>query len=173
MGKEDDICIGFAFCVTFEHLQFPLYLSFESENVEECFHMPRQLELDKNQGSELKHLWLIYISRPHCHFVETGACISFKSHSGSKVTSWGIRTILDEDLDIDRPLHIDRHIDMIRGQDYFPYEDVDESCSKISGPKIKLPYNWLVTEKDECEKMEAEEKENNISNVGLSKDQLQ
>ena len=118
--------------------------------------MPRQLELDKNQGSELKHLWLIYISRPHCHFVETGACISFKSHSGSKVTSWGIRRVLKNE------------IHNIRRKDDFRYEYVDEkSCSKISGPKMKLPYNWLVTKEEENEEMEAEEKENNISNVGL------
>ena len=55
---------------------------------------------------------------------------------------------------------------MIR-EDDFPFEYVDESCSSISGPKIQLPYNWLVTDEVENENIEAKEKENHLSNIGL------
>ncbi|KAL2328074.1 hypothetical protein Fmac_021501 [Flemingia macrophylla] len=38
----------------------------------------------------------------------------------------------------------------------------------VSGSRDhRLPYNWLVTEKDENENIEAKTKENNLSNVGL------
>ncbi|KAL2327749.1 hypothetical protein Fmac_021176 [Flemingia macrophylla] len=47
--------------------------------------------------------------------------------------------------------------------------DFDDVTNDMTNPepKIRLPYNWLVTEKDEVENIEAKTKENNLSNVGL------
>ena len=44
----------------------------------------------------------------------------------------------------------------------FPFEYVDERCSSTSGPEIQLPYNWLVTDEEENENMEAKENENRL-----------
>ncbi|KAL2327742.1 hypothetical protein Fmac_021169 [Flemingia macrophylla] len=47
--------------------------------------------------------------------------------------------------------------------------DFDDVTNDMTNPepKIRLPYNWLVTKKDEVENIEAKTKENNLSNVGL------
>ncbi|KAL2327752.1 hypothetical protein Fmac_021179 [Flemingia macrophylla] len=77
--------------------------------------------------------------------------------SGFKIITWGLRTVSKQDLcrlkrmDCAPPLAFD-----------FVTNDMTNS-----GPKIRLPYNWLVTKKDEDENIEAKTKENNLSNVGL------
>ena len=188
----DDNWIGFAFCVVFNlnycptnsgsthnnyssQLSHPLYLSFESEHVEECFHMPLHLKLDQIQDSKQEHRWLIYISRVHCHFVKTGACITFKAHSGLKIRKWGFRTVVEQDIEAEKielnrkvVIQVDKRLQFHKANqvDRLPFVYVRESYSS-SGPKIQLPYNWLVTEEEENEKMEAEQKEKYISNVGL------
>jgi len=43
---------------------------------------------------------------------------------------------------------------------------VRESNSNLE-PKLQLPYNWLVTEEEEVENIDAKAKENNLSNAGL------
>ncbi|KAK7324665.1 hypothetical protein VNO77_28403 [Canavalia gladiata] len=168
--------IGFAFCVVFEvinrsmpsssphcssstPLRHPLYLSFESEHTEEYFDMPLNLELGKIHGS--KHLWIIYISRKHCHFVETGAHITFKAQPGFKMNKWGIRKVIRQDIDDLKRLQL--------GESLPPHTNLDyeEKNYTSSDPKIQLPYNWLLTEEDEVENNEAKAKEINLSNVGL------
>ncbi|KAI5412236.1 hypothetical protein KIW84_057050, partial [Lathyrus oleraceus] len=62
-----------------------LYLSFENEETEETFDIPIRLDLNSVALSNEKHTWLIYISRPHCHFVSTGATITFKAHRDLKL----------------------------------------------------------------------------------------
>ena len=207
----NDNWLGFAFCVTFRvnnspaidgsssPLPHPLYLSFESEHTEESFHMPFCLDPDKDEhlrlfnmrhhsssdGSKSKHAWIIYISRVHCHFVKTGAHITFKAHPSFKVQKWGLRKVFNHDTgELRRKLHNNRDKlglpDMwstIRLPDYLPtirlpdyrliIEKVYESSSS-SGPKIQLPYNWFVNEEEKNENMEAKIKENNLSNMGLS-----
>jgi hypothetical protein len=113
-SDEDAKEFGFAFCVAFEvhncpansgspqdsfssALPHPFYLSFESEHTEERFDMPLSLEMNKIDGS--KHLWLIYISEEHCHFLKTGAHITFKACSGLVIKKWGLcKLIHDETL---------------------------------------------------------------------------
>jgi len=185
---------GFVFCVAFEVnnraansgssslvLPHPFYLSFESEHTEERFDMPLSLELDKIDGS--KHLWIIYISLDHCHFVETGALITFKACPGVVVRKWGLRMLVKKANAEKSALRIDRHnfVDsfetmacMFKNQDIFDgFEEsnlildyVEESIS-WSGPKIQLPYNWLVTEEEEVENYQAKSKETDLFNLGL------
>jgi len=46
------------------------------------------------------------------------------------------------------------------------FDYVQETRSK-SGPKIQLPYNWLVTEEEEVENSHAKSKEIDLYNLGL------
>ena len=199
---------GFAFCVAFEvsdpstlsgssrnsfsaQLPGPLYLSFESEQVEESFHMPFCFDQPKDERllppHSSKHVWIIYISRPHCHFVKTGAGITFKAHPGYKVHKWGLRMVFKQDIEaMKRGLH--RHSLRTQGKvpHFYHFTDEDESSgpkiqlldyrlviedvhesSSSTGPKIQLPYNWFVTDEEENENMEAKAKEMNLSNMGL------
>ncbi|KAI5412243.1 hypothetical protein KIW84_057054 [Lathyrus oleraceus] len=178
---------GFAFCVSFEvkncpansgspqdsfssALPHPFYLSFESEHTEECFDMPLSLELHKIDGS--KHLWLIYISEEHCHFLKTGAHITFKACPGLLIKKWGLRFVIkdligsypdpsfwEHFLDTDAPSS-----DTDAPQLFIDYV---QKTSMKSGTKIQLPYNWLVTEQEEVEKSRAKSKDTDLSNLGL------
>ncbi|XP_027343307.1 TMV resistance protein N-like [Abrus precatorius] len=184
----NDQWLGVAFCAAFEKYDHPImgssplfYLSFESEHVEESLYMPLRLDLNKVDGLHSKHLWLIYISRPHCHFVTTGASISFKAQPGLKIKEWGLRMVFEQDV------FDPNFIDPVDG---FCYDYAHESSSS-TGPKIQLPYNWLltedvhgsssnsesklqlpynwfVTEEEENETIEVNAKENNLSSMGLS-----
>ncbi|BAT92385.1 hypothetical protein VIGAN_07109000, partial [Vigna angularis var. angularis] len=106
---------------------------------------------------------LIYISREHCHFVKTGAHITFKAQPNVKISKWWMRRILKEDIHdfgkfrqgLFSPLN----------HNHVPFDCVKESNSG-SRPKIQLPYNWYVTEEEEVENIDAKVKENNISNAG-------
>jgi hypothetical protein len=165
--------LGFLFYVSFElnnyfivsspphqslslPLPHPFYLCFENDHTEERFDMPLNLERDKNQDS--KYLWMIYISQDHCHFVKTGAHITFKADRGLIVKEWGLRVVTKENieksewrLDTDLPLQIIDH--------------AEESGS--FNPKIQLPYNWLVSDEDKTENDEAKGKETDLYNLGL------
>ncbi|KAK7324668.1 hypothetical protein VNO77_28410 [Canavalia gladiata] len=171
----DDNWIGFAFFAEFEtenlstssdsphhssssQLPHPFYLSFESEWVEERFDMPLNLELDKIDGS---HSWTIYISREHCHFIKTGAHITFKARPGLVVKNWGLRRIVKQDIDM-----LERQRLEPSHKDNLVISNVEKS-STSSGHKIQLPYNWLISEEDEVENLEAKAKENNLCNRGL------
>lgn len=176
----------FAFCVAFEvnsrrknsgsphdspvtPLPHPFYLSFESEHTEERFDMPLNLELDKTDGS--KHLWLIYISQEHCHFVKTGACITFKACPGLTIKKWGLRVVYYWKADGSRTASKEIIFDEVELAEYdrnhrLVFDHV-EGRSGGSGPKIQLPYNWLVTEEEEAENYEAKSKENALSNLGI------
>lgn len=46
------------------------------------------------------------------------------------------------------------------------FDYVEESISR-SGPKIQIPYNWLITEEEEVENSEAKSKEIDLSNLVL------
>ncbi|XP_027343306.1 TMV resistance protein N-like [Abrus precatorius] len=189
--NEDDDWIGFAFCVAFQKnnrstssshhstsfpLPHPFYLSFESECTEERFDMPLNLELAKINGSE--HLWIIFISRKHCHFVKTEALITFKACPGLVVKEWGLRRVVKKDIEKNEDVE----------ENEMRQEIHEGRCSSSSlpvliignvkkdssfGPKIQLPYNWLVTEEDEIENFEAKAKENTLSIMGLEIGQSQ
>ncbi|XP_014522062.1 disease resistance protein TAO1 [Vigna radiata var. radiata] len=161
--NENDYWMGFVFCVIFEQKNgpvvgrsssHPFYLSFESEETEEYFDMPMDLERDKVDGS--RHLWIIYISREHCHFAKTGAHISFKAHPSLQINAWGM-SMFCKDV-VRRIRYPDHHMNI----------DFVEKSSTKSGPKFQLPYNWLVTHEDEVENINAKEKENNLSYAGLN-----
>jgi len=169
-----DNWIGFTFCVIFNgnngdaiarspHSSFssthPLYLSFESEYTEEYFDMRLNL---KENGS--KHIWIIYISREHCHFVKTGAHITFKAQPNVKIQRWWMNRILKEDIHDIRSFKQRFHSKLNHNHVHFDYVKKSNSCS---GPKIQLPYNWYVTKEEEVENIDAKSKENNLSNAGL------
>ena len=192
----DDNWIGFTFCAAFKANRHPsisgsshdssssplphhFYLSFESEEAEETFNMPLHLDLDKIGSSE--HLWLIYISRPHCHFFKSGAHITFKAHPDLEITKWGLRMVFMLDV-VDNmeesssyqeagllmePPTASSETGEGSQVDRPPFNYVHESIGS-SGPKIQLPYNWLVTEEEEEEIREGKAKENILSNVGIT-----
>ncbi|KAG2371809.1 TMV resistance protein [Vigna angularis] len=162
--------IGFGFYVIFSpHSSFsspysshPLYLSFESEYTEEYFDMRFNSERDECFMS--RHIWIIYISREHCHFVKTGAHITFKAQPNVKIDTWGMRPILKQDI---RDIGGKKYIAFSHSNDNrVDFEYVEKSNSG-SGPKIQLPYNWYVTEEEQVENIDAKAKENNLSNAGL------
>ncbi|XP_058779838.1 disease resistance protein RUN1-like [Vicia villosa] len=173
----DDNWIGFSFCVAFEvnnlsansgsshgslssELPHPFYLSFESEQTEERFDMLLSLELDKIDGS--KHLWIIYISQEHCHFVKTGAHISFKACPGLIIKKWGLRVLIEKKGAVKLSSHGFEESEV----HHLMFDYVEKNISR-HGPKIQLPYNWLVTEEEEVENSQAKSKEINLSNLGL------
>ena len=138
-------------------LPHPFYLSFESEYTEERFDMLLDLELNKDD--EEKYLWVIYISRKHCHFVKTGAHITFKARQGLIIKEWGLHAVPKKILEesswgnkVSLPLQIVK---------------LEERSSGIE-PKIQLPYNWYVSDEDEVEMNQAKGKETNLSNLGLN-----
>jgi hypothetical protein len=179
------VWFGFVFCVVFENgpansvslqdsftsaLPHPFYLSFESEHTEERFDMPLSLKPDKVDGS--KHLWLIYISRFHCHFAKTGAHITFKACPSLIIKKWGLQKLIMTEYRL--PLLL---LDTSSSHDvlnWFTYGDphtiffdrVQESSSR-SGPKIQLPYNWSVINKEEIENSQTKSKEIELYNLGL------
>jgi hypothetical protein len=59
--------------------------------------MPLNLELNMIDGKN--YIWTIYISREHCHFVKTGAQITFKAHQGFLINEWGLRMLTMRDMD--------------------------------------------------------------------------
>lgn len=143
-------------------LPHPFYLSFESEHMEERFDMPLSLELHKIDGSKL--LWVIYISQEHCHFLKTGAHITFKAFPGLIIKKWGLRMLLENQMTYS----------CLSSLDFFKESDAHQlvldyvqETSSMSGPKIQLPYNWLVTEREEVENSQARSKEMYLSNMGL------
>jgi len=178
-SDEDAVEFGFAFCVAFEvsnlsansastqdsfasALPHPFYLSFESEHTEERFDMPLSLELHKVDGS--KYLWLIYISQEHCHFLKTGAHITFKAGPGLILKKWGLRKLIHEKMPYSRSTISEPFMESDARQLVLDF--VQETISN-SGPKIQLPYNWLNTEEEEVENSQAKSKEIHLSNLGL------
>nr|KYP43254.1 TMV resistance protein N [Cajanus cajan] len=173
----NDDWLGFAFYVTFKvnnppspdcslssSVRHPFYLSFESEHTEEYFDMPLDLKMEKIDKSE--YIWVIYISRQHCHFVKTGAHITFKAHSGIEISKWGMRSIFRDDLEgLKRKAESEGDFHDT-SQHSVAFDDVTNSITN-PGAKILLPYNWLVTDEDEVENIEAKAKEISLSNVGL------
>lgn len=197
--------LGFAFCVKFEKnygptmsgssnysisslLQYPFYLSFESENTEETFDMPLRLDLDKVPVSYAKHLWLIYISRPHCHFLTTRAYIRFKAHPGYKIKEWGLHMVFEHDIFYPSELWGNIEVDQLESFDYghessssgngYVPEEEEKPRIKLpynwyatdekENPKIQLPYNWHAAEEEQIENMQVNAKGNTLSNMGLS-----
>jgi hypothetical protein len=181
-----DKWLGFAFCVAFaENCRpttsgYPLYLSFVSEQMEETFDIPIRSDLNNIYGSDAEHLWLIYISRPHCHFVTTGAQITFKAHPGLVIKQWGLRMVMKHD--IDNYSSFDLWTNGVHQQDYLGLDHVHESSSKPEiqlsynwyvaeeelKPKVQLRYNWHVTEEEEKENREANVKLSHLSDIGLT-----
>ncbi|XP_061353215.1 disease resistance protein RPV1-like isoform X3 [Gastrolobium bilobum] len=172
--------IGFAFCAAFEvnnhpansgsplssslPLPHPLYLSFESEYTEERFDMPFNLELDKIDGST--HLWTIYISWEHCHFLRTESRITFKSRPGLLVKEWGLRMLFKKDISALKWAYEGQKEKAEAEAGGLRFDYVKEN-NNSSEPKIQLPYNWLVNEEEEVENLEAKAKEYNLSHLGL------
>ncbi|KAK7293048.1 hypothetical protein RJT34_15909 [Clitoria ternatea] len=154
---DDDTWVGFVFCVAFEvncpapansgsahhssslPLPHPFYLSFESEHTEERFDMPLSLELEKIHG--FKHLWVIYISKQHCNFVNTGARISFKACSDLKMKKWGLRILFNSQF-VDSASE-SNSIDLGKHSHGLVFEYVKEVCS--SALKSNFPtIGWLI-----------------------------
>jgi hypothetical protein len=193
ISMESDIdvdCLGYLFCIVFKVIRVnnhsemsdsphqslsspmphPFYLSFESECTEECFDIPLNLEQNMVDGSP--YMWTIYISREHCHFVKTGAQITFKARQGLIIEKWGLRVLTKEDIQVSKS-----------GQSILPLQDseleqsihlplqimkVEESSISSSlEPKIQLPYNWFVSDEDEAERDGAKGKETDLFNLGL------
>ncbi|XP_057435400.1 disease resistance protein RUN1-like isoform X2 [Lotus japonicus] len=175
--KLSDIDVGWdgcLFCVAFQvnnhstifasshrsnssRLPHPFYLSFESEHTEERFDMPLDLDLDKSDGS--KYLWIIYISRQHCHFVATGAQITFKVRHGLIVEEWGLRMLTKEHMEASG---------MIQSTDLSSLIiDYVEESNRSFVPKIQLPYNWLISGEEEVKIHNTKGKEIELSNLGL------
>ncbi|CAJ1956750.1 unnamed protein product [Sphenostylis stenocarpa] len=170
----DENWIGFAFCVTFELNNGPVvasssssrfYLSFESEHTEECFDMSLYLKVNETNGS--KHIWIIYISREHCHFVKTGAHITFKAQPSVKINAWGMRSIFLQDVYDFKTMQQGQPLPFHpNGANHVDFDFVEKGNTN-PGPIFQLPYNWLLTEEDEVEKNNAEVKENHLLYAGL------
>ncbi|KAJ1377394.1 P-loop containing nucleoside triphosphate hydrolase [Sesbania bispinosa] len=155
--SKSDNWLGFAFCVAFKKMYHPtmfgssedsfssflpysLYLSFENEQTEETFDMPLWLKFD---GLNSEHLWIIYISRPHCHFVTTGAHITFKARPGLELKTWGLRMVFESD-NFNPLSELVTNIEVNEVE--YPPLDYEHESSSNSRHKIQLPYNWLLTE---------------------------
>lgn len=170
----DEDWMGFAFCVIFKvsngfavrgYSSRQLYLSFVSKHTEEYFDMPLDLKMQYSAGSI--HLWIIYISREHCHFVKTGAHITFKGQRGIVIHTWGMRSIFRKDVHDFKRMQQGEPLPFPRNEVHpVNFVFVKESNTN-SGPIFQLPYNWLLTKEDEVEKNDAEVKENNLSHAGF------
>ncbi|MED6170782.1 hypothetical protein PIB30_034358 [Stylosanthes scabra] len=159
------------------------------EQAEETFSMKCNLDpevrdihgFQTSRKPGVLHLWIIYVSRPHCRFVKTGANITFKTCPGIEMKNWGLRMVFKQDIEaIKSDL---QYLETSKMTDDFYYsmydpkiqlhdhrlviENVHVSSSSRTGPKIQLPYNWYVTEEEEKENMEAKDKEINLANIGL------
>jgi len=170
----DEDWMGFAFCVIYGrnngsavgHSSWhSFYLSFVSKHTEEYFDMQHDLEVQYSVVSN--HLWIIYISREHCHFVKTGAHISFKAKPSVKIHRWGMRSIFKKDVHDFKRMQQGQPLPFPRDEVH-PVNFVFVQKSNINfGPIFQLPYNWLRTKEDEVEKNDAEVKENNLSYAGF------
>ncbi|MCI36191.1 TIR-NBS-LRR type disease resistance protein, partial [Trifolium medium] len=104
--------------------------------MEETFDMPLQLDLNKAEGSNTGHIWLIYISRPHCHFVTTGAMVTFKAHPDVELKTWGLRMVFEHDIYSSFELGTDE----VHQPGYLHLNHVHEHSSS-KRPEVQLPYN--------------------------------
>ncbi|XLT04940.1 hypothetical protein HN51_043707 [Arachis hypogaea] len=134
--------------------------------------MPSIVEYHLDSVPGVTHPWIIYVSRVHCHFVKTGARIRCKACKGLKLQKWGFRMVFKQDIEeLKRRLKskdIKKHSPIFDSSRLvIETEYVDEDPSSSSESKIMLPYNWLVTDEEENEKMEAKVKEDDLSNLGL------
>ncbi|GAU26630.1 hypothetical protein TSUD_102380 [Trifolium subterraneum] len=124
----------------------------------------------------------IVVPGPHCHFVTTGAQITFKAHPGLVIKQWGLRMVMKHDIDDYSPF--DSWTNGVHKQDYLGLNHVHE-CSSSSRPQIQLPYNWCVaeeeikpkiqlrynwhvTEEEENENREVNVKQSHLSDMGLT-----
>jgi len=149
--------LGFLFYVTFElnncHAEYsfpynvhemfsmplphPFYLSFESEYTEERFDM--QLNLRRKKVGK-HYIWTIYISQEHCHFVKTGADISFKARKGLIIKEWGMQVVTKENIEALEILLQNK--DPREDGPLLAIDNVEENNHNFE-PKIELPYNSL------------------------------
>ncbi|CAI8612757.1 unnamed protein product [Vicia faba] len=97
----------------------------------------------------------------HVETNETGAQITFKGYcKGLVIKEWGLCVMTNEDAE---------------GEEWRPRIDLDlqvlevkeNNNGNVFEPKIQLPYNWLVSNKDEVETVEAKGKETYLFNIGL------
>jgi hypothetical protein len=59
--------------------------------------MPLNLERDMVDGKN--YLWTIYISQDHCHFVKTGAQITFKASQRLIMKEWRLHMLTKKDIE--------------------------------------------------------------------------
>jgi hypothetical protein len=147
-------------------LPHPFYLSFESEHMEECFQMPLNLEWSMVDGKN--YLWTIYIFQDHCHFVKTGAQITFKASQRLIMKEWGLHMLTKKDIEDSKEIPLIKK-DLRKDHPIPVIDNVEETNSKFE-PKIQLPYNWLLSDEDEAVISETKRKEIDLSNLGLLTD---
>jgi hypothetical protein len=128
--------------------------------------MPLNLERDMVDGKN--YLWTIYISQDHCHFVKTGAQITFKASQRLIMQEWGLHMLTKKDIEDSEEITL-RNKDLSKCHPILVIDNVEESNHKFE-PKIQLPYNWLLSDKDEAVINETKRKEIDLSNLGLLTD---
>jgi hypothetical protein len=104
--------------------------------------------------------------------VKTGADITFKAHQGLIIKEWGLRAInkglTTKESELNFKTKFNLGLIVGKGKD-LSLENVKVKQRNTSRfePKIQLPYNWFVSDKDEAERDEAKGKETELFNLGL------
>ena len=99
-----------------------------------------------------------------------GAHITFKAYPDLEITKWGLCMVSSKQHEMEKIMKAFQFGSFPFSEgcqvNRLPFNYVHERRGN-SGPKIQLPYNWLVTDEEEYENVGAKEKEDNLSNVGL------
>jgi hypothetical protein len=125
--------------------------------------MPLNLERDMVDGKN--YLWTIYISQEPCHFVKTGAQITFKAGQGLIMKEWGLRMLTKKEIEDSEEATLGNK-NLRKDRPLLVIDNVEDSNKKFE-PKIQLPYNWLLSDEDEAMIDESKRKEIGLSNLGL------
>ncbi|GAU35103.1 hypothetical protein TSUD_162070 [Trifolium subterraneum] len=99
------------------------------------------------------------IAKTFHHWFKGGAHITLKSRQGLIIKEWGLRAITKKDTEdsrMKRSVHLSLENVKVKQRNTSSFE-----------PKIQLPYNWLVSDKDEAERDEAKGKETDLFSLGL------
>ncbi|PNX78998.1 disease resistance protein (TIR-NBS-LRR class) [Trifolium pratense] len=94
--------------------------------------------------------------------LERGAQITFKANQRVIMKEWGMHMLTKKDLEDSE----EENKDLRKYHPILVIDNVEESNNKFE-PKIQLPYNWLLSDKDEAMIVETKRKEIDLSNLGL------